>query len=351
MALIWVAGKCPTSEFNTILRAFREKGFDATKLPASIADILPAVRKLPLPTVSQSLVDIVRRKNKQVEVVDSKPVYYFDIKNTIRRAFADPAVRQTIDVAPRDARPVDVQSNFLDSEFSRDPSRFSALLTFPIAVEDGAAETGRIGSFVCTRNDGVLLVRKLSSSVEGLITVHGERWRGKANAPEGTRLHKHELKRSAEQTSVPAADVLGLVTVTPRAEFKEANRAYFSHDQPQDVAAQLREVASIPFTAADGRHLFIKLYLDGMVVAFNMDVICSLMPDFSLYRSRGGKLGGLYFTIGEFALRFRLADCWSNRQSAMLGHVLAGEHSFDCVPAIRYICIACFSDSNTQVLT
>lgn len=113
----------------------REPGFESRKLPASVSDLLKNLQRLPVPELKQFSVDIQKRKQGgEVSIVDSKEVFYLDVEATLRRCFADPMVVKTLELRERDLSPVATQSQFLDSSFSRDPTRVTKLVSVPFRV-------------------------------------------------------------------------------------------------------------------------------------------------------------------------------------------------------------------------
>jgi len=284
IAHLYARNRIPRTELDLLLRLLKERSFDNRKLPTCIEDLLSKINQLPLPTVSEMFVDIHKRKNKLTEVVDCKSVFYFDVEATIRRAFADPLVRETIrTTAPTPIPDANerVQVNFLDSDFSRNPVSVSKLVTFDFQFE-GKSSTATIGDFVRLDSGETVLLTDVKATASGGFTLHGEHW--KPGPDKKTETGKAELVRTQTVVDFCPQDVEAPVTVLDKEDFHRR----IDEDQDVDMASVLRwsaseahrrgtrvfdrkehlknltQVLELPIGVKNGRHLFIKLYLDGL---------------------------------------------------------------------------------------
>jgi len=258
-----------------LLRCLREPGFDNTKLPPSVDDVLTRIRKLPVPSLHTQTVDILKRRKQKVEVVGAQQIYYFDIEETLRRAFADPMVRATLHLDPPSGDPLETRK-FRDSLFAHNPIPISKLVSFHFVTTEGKGEDAFIGDFVRLAMGEVMLVTRLEPEGDGSLTIVGEQWYS-AKDSRRHRLADRELLRTNREVRTDPDSVMDRLTVySSQAEHKEHrdNTAYWSCSElPARGAArsfnltahrnQLKEVLSIPVSVVQGRHIFIKVFLDG----------------------------------------------------------------------------------------
>ena len=297
MAALFVSGKMPRTTMDLLLRTLREPGFDPSRLPASVDDLLDQLRKLPVPRVHTMTVDVRKRtRAKQPQIVDTKAVFFFDVEETIRRVLADPQLRPTLDLSPLPRAAPDSQSNLRDTEFCQDPSRFSVLQTFAIRDENGNRQLCRVGDFVQDASGRALLITAVEATATSFRAVC-QHWQ--------KRRHRLSSFSPPRILTIDVSSVTAKLTVLQRSAFdaipaaSRDDRVFFADEAVQQQQRELRAVAELPFRHKSGKHLWIKLYLDGerlrSLQCLSLPIPCA---DFSLYRSRTGKFGGLYFTIG-----------------------------------------------------
>lgn len=281
IAIFYARNRIPRTEMDLLLRCLRDKSFDTRKLPASIADLLPSLRKLPVPALSTVVVDIEKRKkDKTVETVDSKQVFYLDMEATLKRAFADPVIRKTILTNAREGD-IKAPSQFLDSQFAKDPTPVSKLVSVSFRAA-GQLHTAMLGDFVRTESaDGVLLITKIDAQADGTTNVSGELWKTKASVPR-LRLAEQELLRTAETTAVASTSLRAVVKVLSKTDFdataqpattcfsqSELHRRNVRAFNLREHIQRLKEVLAIPIALKNGKFIWIKIYLDGEKTLLN----------------------------------------------------------------------------------
>jgi len=218
------------------------------------------LRQLPVPKVHEIEVDIVKRANKAVRVVDRKSVFYFDVEDTLRRVLCDPLLREKLDVRPLDLKKrLDSQKELRDSDFARDPLLYSRLQSAPVRFSDGNRGVFRVGDFGVTVAGELVMLTAVSAEADGALQLTCERWLT-AGEPHGKRagLGQGECRRTREQRTLRPASITKPARVVGAAEKKSAlegaaagQPSFWSWDDPVQAAAPLRVLYESRF----GSHL------------------------------------------------------------------------------------------------
>jgi len=276
LATFYVRNKIPRSELELLLRCLREPEFDTRKLPPSIDDLLTRIKKLPVPTVQARTVDILKRRKQKVEVVGAQKVFYFDILDILRRAFADPAIRQTLNLAPSEADPNNAHG-FLDSFFARDPVSVAELVSFSFANAAGEQRPAMMCAFVTHDGGEYMFMTYLEFHGDGSLQLTGERWLSAADC-KTPKLLDRELLRTPEIFSSSSESVTDLVGVfASQGGLKSSgapDKCYWSTSQLgerrkrqkfdlSEHRTKLKRVLARPISIGDGKHIWIIIFLDG----------------------------------------------------------------------------------------
>lgn len=272
-------------EFSWLLRILGQSWFQSARVWRSLDEYNAEQQKIPRPKVIERQVSsIVNSRSGPRHAIIAE----LSLIEHLQRLLADPLVRATLNLEPRDLHQPDTILDFLDTPFSRDPSLTADSVSFFIRNRDINSPTdGRLMLGDCAEvKDGkesfIVRVVKLSYGGDGNMTVECEQLlsaRGLRQHCRAKRLSDplhdvmqldNELFLLRERVSFePSAFVrrVDVSSVAGRGEFV-CQREFVRRDLvPCGFDDLQREfTVSLPVSLASGKVFWIILYIDGEFV-------------------------------------------------------------------------------------
>ena len=266
--------------FSWLLHIITDSSFDSHKLWKNLEEYRAEQKLFPQPEVTERKANAVSvGRNKQHHSV----IAQISLLETIRRLFADPLVRPTINIDARSLAPAAEMTEFLDSPFSKNPTPITDCVAFYV-------NDGKESSRVCVgewaeasdgKETGCFRVLGLTFDANGALQIRVEHWQTQSQLQQccrrnrvrwplsGIRLLDHEIVRTTvESTLLQSAFIrkVSVGSVDSSAEFV----ARYQVDGPARSSCnfvELRQfaasVAQVPLRLQSGKFLWVVLYLDG----------------------------------------------------------------------------------------